>query len=134
MKTGIAFFILLLAGMHCSGYAQTAEKSAIPDSRAEKKAEVYYFHFTHRCITCKTLEKEAKEAVEELYGDQVFFSAYNLEEEAGKKKGDELGVSYQALLIVSREAIVDLTAEGFLHAGKPDKLKQIMKDTIDPLL
>ena len=47
----------------------------------------------------------------------------------------ELGVSGQTLLIVSGDTRINITNEGFLNArSDPGKLKQIMKEKIDPLL
>ena len=47
----------------------------------------------------------------------------------------ELGVSGQTLLIVSGETRINITNEGFMNArSNPEKLKQIMKEKIDPLL
>ena len=84
---------------------------------------------------CLAVETESKDIVEELYNDKVAFSAYNLEEKDGKALAGELGVSGQTLLIVSGEARINITNEGFMNArSNPEKLKQIMKEKIDPLL
>lgn len=117
----------------CSAHTNKKENSD-NDSKADK-VEVYYFHFTHRCATCQAVESVSKEAVAALYGDKVSFAGYNLDEEAGKTKGDELNVSGQTLLIVSGDTKINLTNEGFMNArSNPDKLKQIIKEKIDPLL
>ncbi len=34
------------------------------------KIEAYYFHFTARCVTCRTIEAKAKENLETLYPNQ----------------------------------------------------------------
>jgi hypothetical protein len=97
--------------------------------------EMYYFHFSRRCATCQAVEDVSQESVQELYGDQVAFLAYNLEEEEGEMKGEEIGVSGQTLLIVSGDTKIDLTNEGFMNArSNPEKLKEIIKENIDPLL
>ncbi len=81
------------------------------------------------------VEAESKDIINELYKDKVVFSAYNLEENDGKERAVELGVSGQTLLIVSGETRINITNEGFINArSNPEKLKQIMKDKIDPLL
>ena len=99
------------------------------------KVEVFYFHFTRRCITCQNVENVSKEAVAELYGDKVNFTGYNLDEPEGEKKGEELGIYGQTLLIVGGDAKIDITSEGFMNArNNSDKLKQIIKEKIDPLL
>lgn len=104
------------------------------------KVEVFYFHFTRRCVTCQAVEDESKKAVESLYPDQVkkgtvTFKAINLDDESGKPVAERCKVSGQSLLIISGEARIDLTSEGFMYArSNPDKLKEEIKKAIDPLL
>ena len=135
MKTiQVLFFALLALSMNISCSAQTNKKEETIVSSANEVA-VYYFHYTRRCATCNAVESVSKEAVAELYGDKVSFAGYNLEDEAGKTKGDELNVSGQTLLIVSGDTKINITNEGFLNArNNPDKLKAIIKEKIDPLL
>ena len=118
---------------------------AQPQSPASKtpasdKVEAYYFHNTSRCVTCKTVEAEAKQDIEMLYPDLVkqgkmSFKALNLEEEAGKTMAKKLGVSGQTLLLVKGATKIDITNEGFLYARtNPNKLKSIIKEKVDGLL
>lgn len=112
-----------------------ASKTSAPD-----KVEAYYFHNTSRCVTCKAVEAEAKQAIETLYPDLVkkgrmSFVALNLEEEAGKTLAKQLGVSGQTLLLVRGTKKIDITNEGFLYARtNPNKLKSIIKEKVDGLL
>ena len=64
----ISFVLITLIGISCN--AQTNQK---PASSVTKNGdvEVYYFHMTTRCVTCKTVEAEARKNVEMLYADQV---------------------------------------------------------------
>jgi hypothetical protein len=86
------------------------------------------------------VEEESKKAVESLYPDQVkkgtvTFKAINLDDESGKPVAERCKVSGQSLLIISGEARIDLTSEGFMYArSNPDKLKEEIKKAIDPLL
>jgi hypothetical protein len=136
MKTVKLLFISLMAlSMNISCSAQTDNKNDYPRISNAGKVEVYYFHYTRRCITCQSVENVSREAVAELYGDKVVFSDFNLEEENGRQKGELLGVSGQTLLIVSGDTKINITNEGFMNArSNPDKLKQIIKEKIDPLL
>ncbi len=136
MKT-IKLFVaaLLFVGFQTSCSAQPEkENENIAVSKAGK-VEVYYFHFTHRCATCKAVESVSKEAVAKLYGDKVSFAGYNLDEEAGKAKGKELEVSGQTLLIVAGDTKINITNEGFMNArSNPEKLEAIIKEKIAPLI
>lgn len=135
MKTIYAWLVVLAFGMNTSSAAQTAKVDRIAHISGSGKVTVYYFHFTRRCATCNAVESVSKKAIAELYGIKVGFEGYNLDEEAGKIKGNELKVSGQALLIVSGNTKIDVTSAGFMNARtNPDKLKAILKEKIDSLL
>jgi hypothetical protein len=109
-------------------------------SPVTKKIEVYYFHFTRRCMTCNNVEKVSKEAVEKQYSEKVKageirFRSINLDEKDGEAIGAKLKVEGQTLLIVSGDQRVDLTEKGFLYANNsPEKLKAEIKKAIDDML
>ena len=133
----ISFALITLIGI--SGNAQTNQKSA-PAVTKNGDVEVYYFHMTTRCVTCRTVEAEARKNVEMLYADQVksgkiSFTALNLEEATGKAMGDKLGVNSQTLLIVKGDQKINITNEGFLYAvSQPMKFTEVIKSKIDPLI
>jgi hypothetical protein len=129
----ISFMLITLFGISCN--AQTNQQ---PVSSGD--IEIYYFHMTTRCVTCKTVEAEARKNIEMLYDDQVkagkiSFTALNLEEATGKSMGEKLGVNSQTLLIVKGDKKINITNEGFLYAvSRPQKFTEVMKLKIDPLL
>jgi hypothetical protein len=136
------FFLLslvLFTLVFVSCNAQTNQKPPQPTT-ANGDVEVYYFHMTTRCNTCKTVEAEARKNVEMLYADQVkagriSFTALNLEEASGKSMGEKLGVNSQTLLIVRGDQKINITNEGFLYAvSQPQKFTEVMKSKIDPLI
>ncbi len=136
MKSFKFLFIALMAlSMNISCSAQTNKKDENTQVSKAGKVEVFYFHYTRRCVTCQSVEKVSRETVADLYGDKVSFTDFNLDEEKGKQKGEQLGVSGQTLLIVNGDNRINITNEGFMNArSNPDKLKQIIKEKIDPLL
>jgi hypothetical protein len=131
------FMMLMFSGASCN--AQSEKKQTV-SATSGNDVEVYYFHMTTRCVTCKTIEAEARKNIEILYADQfktgkISFTALNLEEATGKAVGDRLGVSGQTLLIVKGDQKINITNEGFLYAvSKPDKFKEIIKEKVDPLI
>jgi hypothetical protein len=113
--------------------AQTSKKDT--KTSASTKVEAYYFHFSSRCVTCKTVEAEAKTDIESLYGGKVTFQAINLDDESGKVLAEKLQVSGQTLLIVKGDTKINITNEGFMYArNNPEKFKAIIKEKVDPLL
>lgn len=134
-------FLLMLLGLvvatSCNAQSDSKNKTTY---NTGGKVEVYYFHFTGRCVTCKTLEAEAKTNVETIYAEQfksgkISFQAINLDDESSKAIAEKLGVTGQTLLIVGGTQKINITNDGFMYARKnPDKFKQIMKEKIDKLL
>lgn len=132
VKTIALIFTIIMLGSSCSGNTEDTQ-SQQQDNNGE--VEVYYFHNTRRCATCKAVERESEKALKELYGDKVRFLTYNIEEAEGEQKAEELGISGQTLIIVSGETKINITTEAFMNARyKPSELKRIIKESIDPLL
>lgn len=130
----IITLFIFIAGMNASCSAQSSSNDENLSAKKADDVQVYYFHYARRCITCRNVEEESKKAVEELYGDKVKFATYNLEKPQGEKKGKEIGVYGQTLVIVNGNTKIDITTEGFMFARNPEKLKGIIKEKVDPLL
>ena len=133
----IGFVLISLIAVACNAQAN---RKAAADVSEYGDVSVYYFHLTTRCVTCKTVEAEARKNVEMLYAEQVkegriSFTALNLEEATGKAMGEKLGVNSQTLLIVQGDQKINITNEGFLYAvSQPQKFTGVMKSKIDPLI
>jgi hypothetical protein len=134
----ITAFLLLTPFIGCTG--QTTSKEVVSAGSNSDKIEAYYFHFTARCTTCRTIEARAKENLETLYPNQMkaglmTFQSLNLEEAPNKPLAEKLGVSGQTLLLVKGDQKINLTNEGFMYAvSKPEKFKEIIKEKVDGLL
>jgi hypothetical protein len=129
MKKSILFFLatFMITGLFAGNPASTS------------KIEVYYFHFTRRCMTCQNVENVAKKAVETLYPEKVksgdiSFQSVNLDEKDGEAIGAKYKIEGQTLIIISGAKRIDLTEKGFMYANdNPDKLKAEIKKAIDNL-
>ena len=141
MKT-IRFLLaltIMVPLLSCNG-PQEKKVTQASVTASSDKIEAYYFHFTARCVTCKTIEAKTKENLETLYPNQVklgliTFQSINLEEASSKPLAEKLGVSGQTLLIVKGDQKINLTNEGFLYAvAKPEKFKEIINEKVDGLL
>lgn len=140
MKTPRLIITLLLIApiVACTSQTATKEVKALADN--SDKIEAYYFHFTARCVTCKTIEASAKENLEKLYPNQVkqgliTFQSVNLDEESSKPLAEKFGVSGQTLLLVKGNQKINLTNEGFLYAVvKPERFKEIINEKVDGLM
>lgn len=109
----------------------SAEKTASCCDKKESAVKAYYFHNTRRCVTCKTVESVATEA---LMTKNIALQSVNLEEAEGKALAQKLEVSGQTLLIVGGDKKENLTNFAFLNArSNPDLLKSKIIATVDAL-
>jgi hypothetical protein len=133
----LSLSFLLYAGVSCNGQPR---QKPVTEASATGDIEVYYFHLTTRCVTCRTVEAEAKKDLNMLYPDlmkdgKISFIALNLDEDQGKTVGEKLGVSGQTLLIVKGDKKINITNEGFLYAvSQPEKFKEVIKNKVDALI
>jgi len=140
MKTFRLIIAILLFAPVIACTSQPSNKQLKASDNSSDKIEAYYFHFTTRCTTCRTIEARAKENLESLYPNQfkqglMTFQSLNLEEAPNKSLADKLGVSGQTLLIVKGNEKINLTNEGFMYAVvKPEKFKEIINEKVDGLM
>lgn len=129
--------IMMLGGVSCN--AQSTKKQDVK-AVANGKVEVYYFHFTRRCMTCNAVEAETKKAIESLYpallkSGKISFKGLNLDEGSSKSLAEKCGAEGQSLLVISGNKRIDLTSQGFMYAvSNPEKLKAELKNAIDPMI
>jgi len=131
----ITIALLMGVALSCSAEAnKNKEEKNTKELQQTEEVEVYYFHNTRRCATCKAVESVSKEAVQELENKNVSFTALNIEKSEGKEKAKELGISGQTLLIAGGDEKFNVTQNGFLHArSNPEKLKKIIQEKIKSL-
>jgi len=135
--TSVMFF--LLTSFFTVSAIKTEKKTESTIS-SSSKVEVYYFHFTRRCATCKAVETETQKALEALYPSQfksgkISFKSVNMDDKGNKALVDKCKVEGQALLVTSGNKRVDLIDAGFMYARtNPEKLKTELKKAIDPLI
>jgi hypothetical protein len=129
-------FALIIPVMSCNGQ-QNKKESPASSTASSDKIEAYYFHFTARCTTCKTIEAKAKEYLETGYPERfknglITFQSVNLDESTSKPLAERLGVTGQTLLLVRGDQKINLTNEGFLYAvAKPEKFKEVIREKVD---
>ena len=116
-----------------------ANKKAQTAVSKSAKVEVYYFHFTRRCVTCQAVETETQKSILALYPLQakkglITFKSINLDEKSSEAIAAKCKAEGQSLLITNSNKRVDLTDKAFMYAkSNPTKLKAELKKTIDSL-
>ena len=106
--------------------------------------EIVYFHGKQRCITCRAIEKYAKEVVEqdfakELKQDKVRFKVIDISTPEGETIADKYEVSWSAIFINKisngKETKNNMTDFGFSYAkNSPQTFKKGIKEKIEELL
>ena len=140
MKTIRFIIAMLLLAPVISCSAQTSDKEVKAAGNSSDKVDAYYFHFTARCVTCKTIEAKTKENLEVLYPQQVkngiiTFQSVNLDEAVNKPLAEKLGIAGQTLLLVKGDEKINITNEGFMYAMvKPEKFKEVINEKVGFLL
>ena len=141
MKKMLLFsFILAFSFGSMSCDAQNKQDQQKSEKALSEKVEVIYFHYSRRCLTCNTVESEAKKHLEALYPElvkngKITFASINLEEAESKSIADRCGATGQSLLVVSGDKRADLTRVGFMYArSQPDKYKKEIEKAVDSML
>lgn len=107
--------------------------------------ELRYFHGKQRCVTCHSIEKCAKEVLDESFASQqkdkkISMKVIDFSTEQGKPVAADHKVSYSSLFIVNidnngKETRTDLTRQGFQYAKRnPEEFKKIVKEAITKAL
>ena len=110
-----------------------------------ESVEVRYFHGKQRCITCRSIEKCAKEVLDESFASQqkskkISMKVIDFSTEQGKPVAADHKVSFSSLFIVKidkngKETRTDLTRQGFQYAKRnPGEFKKILKEEITKAL
>ena len=110
-----------------------------------QRVEVRYFHGKQRCITCRSIEKCAKEVLDESFASQqkdkkISMKVIDFSTDQGKPIAANHKVSFSSLFIVKidkygKETRTDLTRQGFQYAKRnPGEFKKILKEEISKVL
>lgn len=88
------------------------------------KVEVYYFHATRRCVTCKAVGSVSQELIENKYKENVKFIEINIDEAGNEEIIEQFQVTGSGLYVYNGDKIVNITAYAFQYAiNNPDRLK-----------
>jgi len=133
----LLFAVILMTRILIVLFFAFSEITAVfPQISANRYAEVevYYFHGTRRCATCNAVEKVAKEALKQYYGDQIVLKSINRDETKNSALVKKYQVAGQALIVVKGDKKSDLTVIAFMNAERsPFRLKSKIKETIEKL-
>jgi thioredoxin-related protein len=145
MKAKILFlFIATSIFVACSQGSQKANNEQVINEITQNpklKLQIYYFHATHRCPTCNSIEANIKQVLETNFRNEIEqgiinFTVLNAEDPENKYLAEKYQATGAALHLVDIENGVendnDLTKYAFLYSLKqPDVFLKGMNDTIN---
>jgi len=124
----------------CTGKAQN--KST--ETKVEAKTiQVYDFHTTNRCITCKAIEANTKYTLdtyfaEELENGTITFQVVNIDEDENYELAKKFKASGTSLFLnvigSEKEKQIDLTAFAFTYGKKQEDFSNRLKNKLEKQL
>ena len=141
MKKSIGLIIAVVIAFSFTTYSfQSSDASSSYGESNKDVVQVYYFHSSHRCNTCLTVEKVTNNSLNELYPKQmksgsIKFESIDMDEPTGEYLAKKIKVSGQTLIIIKGSERKNLTNDAFMYAkSNPDKLKAKIKKAIDEMI
>lgn len=87
------------------------------------QVDVYYFHATNRCPTCKAIERETKKTIETSFAEQyengiLKLHILNLDDKENEELANKYEIYGSSLILVpaNGDEVVNLTNKAFLYA------------------
>lgn len=97
--------------------------------------EVLYFHGKQRCATCIAIEKQTKQAVEELGDNRLTMRTIDISKKENESIVEKYEVAWSTLIVVKDGNVLNLTDLGFsLARNNPDGFREKFKSEIKQLL
>ena len=133
MKRNLLFMVVSLFAM-----------MALAQTKVKDHVEVMYFHGKQRCVTCKAIEKYAKEVVEKDFANEkksgkVVFKVVDISTDEGAKIAKNYRVTWSSLFVNGwkngKETRNDMTQFAFKNARKhTDEFKKGVNGKIKALM
>lgn len=129
----IAIALLFMSNV-LSACAQTDSPKTV--STAESNGiEVLYFHGKQRCATCIAIERQTKQAVEELSDNRLTMRTIDISKKENESIVEKYEVAWSSLIVVKGDNVLNLTDLGFsLARNNPDGFRERLKSEIKQLL
>lgn len=125
---------LLFMSIVLSACAQTDSPKTVPTAESDG-IEVLYFHGKQRCATCIAIEKQTKQAVEELSDNRLTMRTIDISKKENESIVEKYEVAWSSLIVVKDGNVLNLTDLGFsLARNNPDGFREKFKSEIKQLL
>ena len=135
---------LTACGNNGAGKNRSADVEQIQLQEQENCVEVLYFHGKRRCATCMAIEKNAKEAIETQFADElkngtVVFKTIDISKPENETVANKYEVAWSSLFVSKwrdgKETYENLTEYAFANARTaPDTFKNGITEKVRTLL
>lgn len=114
-------------GLFACGNSPAKSDPATAEQTQNDRVEVLYFHGKQRCATCMAIEKNAKEAVEAQFADElkngtVVFKSIDISQAENEQIAGKYEVTWSSLFVCKwkdgKETYENLTEYAFANARK----------------
>lgn len=134
----VAAFCLVSCGIDSGNSKQNTESTAAAETvqqPAADKVSVLYFHGKQRCITCRAIEKCAREVVAGMDPSQVEMRVIDISDDANSEIVEKYEVAWSSLILERGEQSTDLTDMAFRYAkNNPEEFNTLLKGEITKML
>lgn len=134
----VAALCFVACGNDSSKSTQNTESTAAVETiqqPAADKVSVLYFHGKQRCITCRAIEKCAREVVAGMNPAQVEMRVIDISDDANSEIVEKYEVAWSSLILERGEQSIDLTEMAFRYAkNNPEEFNTLLKGEITKML
>ena len=143
MKQVVLLMLTALMMLAC-GQQSNAETANEQKKQVKDYVEVIYFHGKQRCMTCRSIEKNAKELLDAKFAEQmkqgkVVWRVVDISKRENAKLAEKYEVTWSSLFVVrhdgSKETAENLTELAFSTSlRQADKFKADLEAKINQIL
>jgi len=139
MKQIIFLSVVTISIFLCS-FTGNAQDKSFEDPANKNIIEVFDFHTTNRCVTCKSIESNTKYTLDTYFADEVksgkiTFSVVNIDEKENEKLAEKFEASGTSLFLNviknGKEKQINLTEFAFMNGKKQETFSKELKTKIE---
>ena len=134
----VAALCFVACGNDSSKSTQNTESTAAVETvqqPAADKVSVLYFYGKQRCITCRAIEKCAREVVAGMDPSQVEMRVIDISDDANSEIVEKYEVAWSSLILERGEQSTDLTDMAFRYAkNNTEEFNKLLKGEITKML
>ena len=139
----ISILSVLTISIFLISFTGNAQGKSIENSVNKNTIEVFDFHTTNRCVTCKAIEANTKYTLDTYFADElkngkITFQIVNIDEDENYELAKKFKASGTSLFLnvidSEKEKKIDLTAFAFTYGKNKDVFSDRLKNKLEKQL